>query len=210
MVLGLEREKRSAGEKMKWLFALFQNKNHTVKIAGGITTAALVPAAVFLGMTSPIGSPMTAEFEGLVLKNYHDVVGVETWCYGETQVGRLKSGYTKEYCQTLFNQSYNKYSAKLYECYDDTAKRYVTPAMHAAFVDVFYNTGAKCNTGMIRNLKEGRPVDACNFTKNYKMAGGKDCSIRSNNCYGVYDRRLKFLPLCLKDAEQIPQEGIGQ
>jgi len=195
---------------MKWLLSLFKKPQLNVKVASGLTTAAMVPVAIFLAMTSPIGSPMTAEFEGLVLKNYRDVVGVETWCYGETQMGRLESGYTKEYCQTLFNARYNQYSGKLYECYNDKAKRYVTPAMHASFVDVFYNTGAKCNTGMIRNLKQGNPIAACEFTKNYKIAGGKDCSKRDSGCYGVYARRLKFLPICLEDARQIPIEGIGQ
>lgn len=207
MVLGLARKKV---KKMKWLLSIFKKQPQIVKVTGGLTTAAMVSAAVFLGMVTPIGAPMTTEFEGMVFKNYRDVVGVETWCVGETQMGRLESGYTKEYCQALFNARYSQYSAQLYSCYDEKAKRYVTPAMHAAFTDVFYNTGAKCKTGMIRELKKGKPINACEFTRNYRFAGGKDCSIRSNNCYGVYDRRLKFLPLCVRDAEQIPPEGLGQ
>lgn len=167
-----------------------------------------MPAAVFLAYTANIGAPMTAEFEGMVLKNYTDVVGVETWCIGETQLGRLESGYTKEYCEALFKSRYTQYAAQLYSCYDDNAKKYVTPAMHAAFTDVFYNTGKKCGTGMVRNLKEGKPVGACNFILKYKIAGGKDCSIRSNGCYGVWDRRIKFHSICIEDAEKIPQGGL--
>lgn len=175
-----------------------------------LTTAAVVTEHEFLAETAAEGSQMTAEFEGLVLENYIDVVGVETWCYGETQLGRMEAGYTQEHCLNLFKARYNQYSGQLYDCYDEKSKRYVTPAMHATFTDVFYNTGAKCKTGMIRNLKRGKPVEACNYILRYKRAGGKDCSVRRNNCYGVWDRRLKSLPMCLKDAEQLPPEGIGK
>lgn len=181
----------------------------SVAAGGGLVTAAMVSAAVFLGLTTPIGSPMTAAFEGMVLRNYIDSVGVETWCIGETQMGRLEAGYTPEYCRTLFNARYPQYAAQLYACYDDKAKRYVTPAMHAAFTDVFYNTGAKCSTGMVRNLKAGKPVEACEYTLKYKRAGGKDCSVRSNNCWGVWERRLKMYPLCMDDARRLPPGGLG-
>lgn len=202
----------------KWLGSkmnIFKNKEgqiskKRVAVGGGLTTAALVPAAVFIAMTGQVGAPMTAQFEGMVLKNYIDTVGVETWCIGETQMGRLESGYTEEYCMTLFNAQYPKYAAQLYSCYTEQMKRYVTPSMHAAFTDVYYNTGAKCSTGMMRNLKKGQPVEACDYTLRYKRAGGKDCSERSNNCWGVWDRRVKMHPVCVNDAKQIPPQGIGQ
>lgn len=196
-----------------WKFIMgFFKKKRTMAVAtgGGLITAASVPAFIFLSSTANIGAPMTAQFEGLVLKNYIDVVGVETWCYGETQVGRLEEGYTQDYCYALFKTSFSNYAAKLYDCYNDKAKRYVTPAMHATFTDVFYNTGARCNTGMVRNLKMGKPVEACNYILKYRRAGGKDCSVRSNNCWGVWDRRLKTLPMCLEDAKKLPPEGIGE
>lgn len=180
-----------------------------VGAVGTLTTAAVVTEHEFLAETQAVGAEMTADFEGLVLKNYIDVVGVETWCVGETQVGRLEEGYTYEYCMSLFKTSFTKYAAKLYDCYDEKAKRYVTPKMHATFTDVYYNTGSRCRTGMIRNLKVGKPVEACEFILKYKRAGGKDCSVRKNNCYGVWDRRLKSLPMCLEDAKKLPIGGIG-
>jgi GH24 family phage-related lysozyme (muramidase) len=81
--------------------------------------------------------------------------------------------------------------------------------MHAAITDVSYNTGAGCNSGMIRNLKAGKPVAACKSILDWKRAGGKDCSIRSNGCYGVWDRRLKMYPLCNEDAQRLPPGGLG-
>ena len=189
------------------LFKLRKPSTKTVAATaagGGLTTAAMVTAAVFLLETSAVGSPMTAEFEGMVLNNYLDSVGVETWCVGETQMGYLPEGnYTEEFCMTLFNARYPQYAAQLFACYSDKMKHYVTPAMHAAFTDVYYNTGAKCKTGMMRNLKKGKPIKACDYILRYKNAGGKDCSDRTNNCYGVWDRRLKFHAKCINDAKQL-------
>lgn len=175
----------------------------------GVTTAATVSAAVFISMAAETGAPMTAQFEGTVLENYIDSVGIETWCIGETQVGRLEKGYTKEYCEALFFARFPQYAARLYSCYSEQDKRFVTPAMHAAFTDVYYNTGARCNTGMMRALRAKQPVAACEFILEYKNAGGKNCSVRKNNCFGVWDRRLKVLPICLADARKLPPEGVG-
>lgn len=190
---------------------LFKKKQvKTAAAGGGIVTAAMVSAFMFIASATNIGSPYTAEFEGTVLDNYIDSVGVETWCIGETQMGRLDEGYTKEYCLALFKASYANYSSKLYECYNNKAKRYVTPAMHAAFTDVYYNTGALCKTGMIRMLKQGRPEEACDYTLRYRFAGGQDCSKEDSNCKGVWKRRITLHPICMKDAKQIPWDGLGE
>ena len=191
--------------------SFFKKKDGSVSkkaVGGGLVTAAMVPAFAFIAMTADVQSEMTAEFEGTVLANYIDSVGVETWCTGETEVGRLESGYTKEYCEKIFTPRFNEFSTRVYSCYTEDMKRYVTPAMHGAFTDVAFNTGATCRTGMMRNLKAGKPVEACEYILQYKRAAGRDCSIRSNNCYGVWDRRLKVLEPCLKDARQIPQGGM--
>lgn len=178
------------------------------KTALGLTTAAMISTVAFIGISTDRGAPMTAQFEGEVLGNYIDAVGVETWCIGETQLGRLEAGYTKKYCMDLFKSRYQTYSRQVYDCYDAKAKRYVTSAMHLAFTDVFYNAGANCKSGMIRFLKAGNPVAACNNILDWKRAGGKDCSIRSNGCYGVWDRRVKVHRLCIGDAQRIPSGGL--
>lgn len=201
---------------LTWAFSkMLGKKNDQIKTkavaGGGLVTAAMVSAALFIGIASQHGQPMTGEFEGLVLKNYRDSVGVLTWCRGETQMGYLPDGdYTKEYCETLFSARYPQYSAKQYQCYNEKMKRYVTPKMHAGLTDVFYNTGSSCKTGMMRALKRGDPVGSCEYILRYKYAGGKDCSIRSNNCYGVWKRRVAAYDLCIDDAKQIPPDGLGE
>ncbi len=188
----------------------FKETPEIVKKAGlGIVTAAMIGAAAFIGLSTDKGAPMTASFEGAVLRNYADIGGVESWCYGETQVGRLEKGYTLEYCKTLFYTRFPQYAEAVYDCYDAKAKRFVTPAMHSAFTDVFYNAGASCKSGMIRYLKAGNPVAACNNILAWRNVNGKDCSDRKNGCYGVWDRRVKFHALCINDAKLLPAGGIG-
>ena len=137
---------------------------------GGIITAASVSMAVFLGIADIRTAPMTIQFEGMVLANYWDAIGgVETWCIGETQEGRLPAGnYTKKYCTDLFIKRFGTYSKKLYGCYTEDMKLYVSPSMHGAFTDVYYNTGARCNTVMMREVKAGNPVKACDGILQYK------------------------------------------
>jgi len=189
----------------------FHSIPENVKRVGiGFVPAAMISAAAFIGLSTDKGAPMTAAFEGEVLGNYIDAVGVETWCIGETELGRLEKGYNHEYCTALFKARYPIYSAQVYNCYDAKAKRYVTPAMHSAFTDVFYNAGASCKSGMIRFLKAGNPVAACKNILDWNKAGGRDCSIRSNGCYGVWDRRVKAFLMCVSDAQKIPLEGLGK
>lgn len=195
---------------LKTIINFFSTTPHVKKLTAGLITAAMVPASVFIFETTNTGAKMTTAFEGVVLNNYIDTVGVETWCIGETQMGRLDKGYTLEYCNKLFAARYPQYASQLYSCYDEQMKRYVTPRMHSAFTDVYYNTGKRCNTGIMRHLKAGDPVAACEFIKRYKFADGKDCSVRSNGCWGVWDRRVKLSEICLNDARQIPAEGISQ
>jgi lysozyme len=191
------------------MFGFLKTMSPMVRNTGlGLVTAAMVSAGTFLGLSIDKGAPMTAQFEGEVLKNYIDVVGVETWCYGETKVGRLEAGYTREYCMALFLKSYAKYSQSAYNCYDAEAKKHVTPAIHAGITDVFFNAGANCKSSMVRHLKAGKPMDACFSLLLYKYAGGKDCSIRSNGCFGVWDRRRKFYQMCALDAQKLPKGGL--
>lgn len=182
------------------MFSFFKSKPVTT-----IATSATLSGAMFMIESQNIGRDYTQQFEGTVLEVYRDSVGVETWCTGETMAGRLPEGekYTKEYCDQLFSASYSGYSARMYACYDNDMKKYVTPTMHATFTDVYYNTGKSCNTGMMRALRNKDPVGACEFILRYKYAGGKDCSVRANNCYGVWDRRVTMYDLCVEDAKKI-------
>ena len=155
--------------------------------------------ALVLASGAVIGGPLTLQHEGMKLAPYYDSVGVKTWCAGETEIG-YKEEFTQAECAALFSIRYGYYSERTALFYNEKAKKIVTPEIHAAFVDMAYNVGlgAVGKSSMIRDINAGNPVGACNSILLYKRAGGKDCSIRTNGCYGVWLRRLKMNELCLK------------
>ena len=53
------------------------------------------------------------------------------------------------------------------------------------------------SSSMLKNLKTGQYVQACKSLLKYKYAAGRDCSIRSNGCYGVYTRQLERYNKCM-------------
>lgn len=190
---------------MKWFLVLFSRR--AIVTVSSVVTAASISAAAFLGLAGN-EAPMTAEFEGTVLANYYDGVGVETWCTGETQVGYKPDGnYTKEECAALFKEQFNAYSARTYSCYTEDMKQYVTPTMHATFADLNYNTGVKCPNSVMSQLKLGEPVKACDGILRYKYAGGNDCSAPGNRtCSGVWKRRIKTHGVCVESAMKLEEQ----
>lgn len=59
-----------------------------------------------------------------------------------------------------------------------------------------YGTNAACTSGMVRHMNAGRYSEACNVYGEYKKVDGRDCSVRSNGCYGVYTRAMERVKKC--------------
>ena len=154
--------------------------------------------ASFITLAAMTGAPLTAANEGISLVPYYDSVGVKTWCRGETEVD-IKDKYTLSDCDLMYNIRYGYYSYNTAMLYNNTAKAVVTPEIHAALVDMAYNIGTNAvkNSSMIRHINAGQPVKACESILLYKYAGGKDCSIKANKCYGIWTRRLQMYKLCM-------------
>jgi GH24 family phage-related lysozyme (muramidase) len=149
-----------------------------------------------------IGAPMTLDAEGMELKPYYDSVGIKTVCGGETEFVEDRV-YSEQECTDMFAVRYGYFSFAVAQYYNETARAVVTPEIHAAFTDTAYNVGIPTvqKSSMIRFINEGKPVQACEAIKLYTKAGGKDCRIRSNNCHGVWQRRLKIYDLCMKGVK---------
>ena len=61
-----------------------------------------------------------------------------------------------------------------------------------------YGTAAFANSSMLRNLKAGKYRAACDSLLKYKYVAKRDCSIRKNNCYGVWTRQVERHKRCLE------------
>jgi GH24 family phage-related lysozyme (muramidase) len=159
--------------------------------------AALISASIALG------APITLGYEGMKLKTYYDSVGVKTWCAGETEIG-YKEQFTLQECNELYQVRYGYYSWRTSEFYNETAKKIVSPEVHAAFTDMSYNIGlgAVAKSSMIKLTNIGQVKQACNAILFYKFAGGQDCSQPFNKtCRGVWQRRLQMHQLCMKGVK---------
>ncbi len=68
-----------------------------------------------------------------------------------------------------------------------------------AFVRLSHNVGAGsvCKSSIVPKVQRGDYEAACNTILDFKKAVGKDCSVRSNGCYGVWLDRLATHKICI-------------
>ena len=150
----------------------------------------------------------TSQQEGTVLEVYKDPIPnkvVLTVCTGETNYVtipgdiRLGAKFTPEECAAALERSLWTHAQDVIRC---TAPAQLTPGQKMAFLDFAYNAGGTnfCNSSMARNAKAGNVRASCDALLMWRNAGGKDCSVRSNGCWGVWLRRQEERKICLADA----------
>jgi lysozyme len=148
------------------------------KLTGGILAAALA---------------LIAANEGLKTEPYRDIGGVLTDCYGRTKGVEIGVELTKEQCDEELMIDIIAH-AKPIEALDMK----LPDGVIIAWADFCYNVGVgacQSSTGY-KMLKRGDITGACDQLLRWKYAAGLDCSVRSNNCYGVWKRRLEEHRLC--------------
>jgi lysozyme len=152
-------------------------------------------AAAFTGAIAASAAFIGPE-EGISLKAYQDSVKVWTICRGHTGP-EVKKGliYTNAMCETLFRTDiWKAMSAVLRNTKVDLPE----PVL-VSFTSFVFNAGEgnfKSST-LLKKANSGDIIGACNQLPRWKFAGGLDCSVRSNNCWGVWERRLREQELCL-------------
>ena len=72
-----------------------------------------------------------------------------------------------------------------------------------AYVRLEHNVGlAKvCNSSIVPKVQRGDYEAACAAILTFNKAVGKDCSVRSNGCYGVWLDRVTTNKMCLGEPE---------
>ena len=155
-------------------------------VAGG--SSALVIANQFLN-----------EREGNKLIAYRDAGGVVTVCRGVVLPGlRVGQRFTEEQCNVMNDAALREKDVEL----DKLVHVPMSAPQRAAFISFCtYNIGAgKCaRSTALRELNAGNRNAACAAIRQWIRDGGKDCRVRSNNCYGQVDRRDMEYQLCLMD-----------
>jgi lysozyme len=142
---------------------------------------------------------LTVGQEGTVLRAYRDSVGILTACVGEThyvsQPGDIVPGakFTQEQCTDALFRSMAEHAEPVMACGGDK----LTLGQKIAFLDFNFNTGKFCGSTMAAKARAGDVEGSCKELYRWRMAGGRDCSVRSNNCYGVWTRRQAEYNRCV-------------
>lgn len=141
-----------------------------VLAAGGYSayTAMKTPSAVILSVEKLI-----KPWEGISLVPYVDMVGVTTWCWGETK-GTPKDRYTRDECDAiLIDRVKRDYFDQIVKC---APKLPVAPtSVQASMISGSYNFGVRawCNSTAARMIKAENWRGACEAQTAFNRAGGQ-------------------------------------
>lgn len=140
---------------------------------------------------------LTATSEGVSLKPYDDKLAgnIQTVCFGETNVSMR--AYTLPECRDMLAGSLAGYAEQVKAMTPgfDT----LTDGQKISAVDLAYNVGlANYRGSTLRKRFAWKDFPgACTEFVKWRFVRGKDCAIASNNCAGIYTRRLKEQAACL-------------
>lgn len=77
----------------------------------------------------------------------------------------------------------------------------LTQNQYDSFVSLAFNVGSNsfCKSTLVKKANSNDLVGSCNEFNKWVFVDGKDCRIKSNNCYGIVKRRIAERELCLKE-----------
>lgn len=156
------------------------------KFAAVAFTGVLGASAAFIGPS-----------EGIKFKAYQDVGKVWTVCRGHTGPDVIRNKwYTEAQCAALFNTDL---WVAMNGVLTHVQREDIPEPVLVSYTSFAFNVGVqKFQTSTMGKLaKAGRYKESCAEFKRWKFAGGYDCSVRSNNCYGVWERRAAEENYCM-------------
>ena len=144
----------------------------------------------------------TQSKEGTVLVPYKDSVGVATIGTGTTvypngqKVKMTDSKITQKQATEYLKFHIDK-DAKIFN--KTLLGVPLSQTEYDLYMDFTYQfgTGAWSSSSMLRNLKQGKYKQACDSLLKWKYAAKRDCSVRSNGCYGVWKRQVERHQKCM-------------
>lgn len=148
------------------------------------------------------GIAYTQTKEGTELKPYKDSVGVATIGTGTTvypngQKVKMTDPKITQKQATEYLKFHIDKDAKIFN--KSLLGVPLSQTEYDLYMDFTYQfgTGAWSSSSMLRNLKQGKYKQACDSLLKWKYAAKRDCSVRSNNCYGVWVRQVERHSKCM-------------
>lgn len=164
-------------------------QNKTKFWAAGLAAS----AAFFVGLE---------KYEGYSAKPYKDSGGVVTQGIGSTT---KPDGKPIKMTDPPITRKTAQEWAKVHVAKDEVVFRKslhgvkLSQAEYNSYLDFVYNFGQSNwnKSSMLKNLRAGKYVEACKSLLKWKYVAKRDCSIRSNNCYGVWTRQVERYNKCM-------------
>jgi len=164
--------------------------SNKTKVFAGILAAS---AAFFVGLE---------KYEGFSPKPYLDsgkvaTIGIGSTVYDNGQkVKMTDKPVTKERAVEISKAHVAKDEVKFRKSLDGVK---LSQTEYDVYLDFAYNFGMGNwqSSSMLRNLKAGKYKQACESLLKYKYVAKRDCSIRSNGCYGVWTRQKERYDKCM-------------
>ncbi|UGL61150.1 endolysin [Pseudomonas phage Eisa9] len=154
---------------------------------GRLTTAARTSVVALVLSAAGIGFLQTEE--GHSNRVYLDSIGKPTVCTGHMDA-KMKVGtyYSPEQCDQLLREDTGSAAYAVRQLVKVPLYQYEFDAL----VSFCFNVGnANCRSAtLFKVLNNGDYAAVPYQLSRWRFAGGLDCKVRSNNCYGVYLRRI--------------------
>lgn len=133
---------------------------------------------------------LVAAYEGYYGYVYKDVVGVPTYCYGETDnIPPKGTTFSKAECLALLKKSLVKYDDGFMKC----VTRPIPDSVHIAGISLSYNIGwaGTCRSAFVREINKGNFKAACDALLGYNHGKGRVIK-------GLTNRRQSERRICLE------------
>ena len=154
-------------------------------------------AAVAASAAVGIALPVIKHWEGRSLVPYRDIVGVLTWCDGETR-GIPKPRYTHAECDRITEAAAAEFEAAIRPCLPEDLPH----KTRGAFISAAYNIGSPrfCLSSMSKLALAGDLRGACDALMLYvKARTGPKGELREVR--GLVNRRAAERRLCLEGLQ---------
>lgn len=142
--------------------------------------------------------PFLKAHEGDFLQSYQDIG--HHWAACEGVDGAIPNHlYTRAQCDAMDKEALQQKIAGV--SMEITVP--VTPELLAAHTSFAYNIGlgAYHKSKTLKLTNAGYLAQGCASMLDFYRAGGHDCRIRANNCYGVWQRRQDEVKLCMEGVK---------
>ena len=164
------------------------NTKFLVTLLASISGAGVIYTAGYEGFTSKPVIPV----KGDVPTIGH---GTTIYCNGK-KVTMKDSSITKEEALRQLKCHISKDAVEFNKSLSGVR---LSQAEYDIYMDFTYNFGISNwkSSSILKNLKQGKYKEACDSLLKWKYVAKRDCSIRSNGCYGVWTRQLDRHKICM-------------